>query len=151
MCLSRVHPVDEMTTAPAPEWQALRTLLLLVLFLVAGLALYATPGYLRARSRGQLVACKSNLKNLATALETWSEKHQGSYPDCLRTLVDDGYLRARPTCPGAGRDTYVYTARARGFWFYCSGNHHDRSYLAYPVPHDNYPQYDAVTGLADHP
>lgn len=43
--------------------------------------------------------CSSNLKNLATAVETWSTDHDKRYPGSLEELVPE-YIKPLPTCPG---------------------------------------------------
>jgi hypothetical protein len=50
-------------------------------------------------------ACKSNLKNIGTALEMYSSDHGGEYPPSLATLSPE-YLKRIPECPLAGQDTY---------------------------------------------
>lgn len=105
------------------------------------------PNFIKARGQGQLTACKSNQKNLATALEMWSTDHSGHYPERLSEVVPD-YLRSLPTCPSAGKDTYsqsysVGTSPDR-FQFFCQGHHH-------PSTDANYPQYTSEQGLIERP
>ncbi len=58
-------------------------------------------------------ACKSNLKNIGTALEMYSSDHGGEYPPSLATLSPE-YLKRIPECPLAGQDTARLTGtRAR--------------------------------------
>ncbi|CAN0409467.1 unnamed protein product, partial [Phaeothamnion confervicola] len=49
--------------------------------------------------------CKSNLKNLATALEFYSTDNAGRYPNSISKIVP-GYLKTLPLCPSAGTDSY---------------------------------------------
>ena len=113
----------------------------------AGLAAIASPNFTRARGRGQLTACKSNEKNIATALEMWSSDNGGRYPERLSQL-QPGYLKTVPTCPAGGADTYSgsYTKSALPdkFNFCCQGAHHAE------VP-ANYPQYQSDIGLIERP
>jgi len=53
-------------------------------------------------------ACKSNLKNIATALEMYATDNRGRYPTGLDQLLQPPtpYLKQIPTCPAAGRSTY---------------------------------------------
>ena len=44
------------------------------------LSLTILPPRVEGRSQGQLTACKSNLKNIATALEMYSTDNSGQYP-----------------------------------------------------------------------
>jgi hypothetical protein len=101
------------------------------------------PNFIHARSQGQLTACKSNEKNIATALEMWSSDNSGRYPQSLKQLTPN-YLRTIPTCPAAGRDTYTATykveAKPDHFYFFCQGHSHQ------DAPVDR-PAYDSNTGL----
>lgn len=73
--------------------------------LVIGAAILL-PNFLPAKPSGQLTACKSNLRNIATALEMYATDYSGSFPTSMDTLTPN-YLRTVPTCPAAGRDTYT--------------------------------------------
>jgi len=107
------------------------------------------PNFYRARHSGQLTACKSNLKNIGTALEMYSTDYKGRYPSSLSYLTPE-YLRTIPTCPSAGKDTYTgsYLVREKPdtYTFYCKGSHHRNIYSC-----SNYPQYDSIEGLYDYP
>ena len=46
--------------------------LMIVIAIIAILAAILVPNFIRARAQGQLTACKSNLKNIGTALEMYS-------------------------------------------------------------------------------
>jgi hypothetical protein len=99
-----------------------------------------------ARAKGQLTACKSNLKNIGTALEMWSTDYDGKYPESLSKLTPD-YLRMIPECPAANQDTYSGTYLHSGVEYFqvrCSGKHHNAAGL--PA---NFPAYNNVEGLTD--
>ena len=64
------------------------------------LAAVLVPNFIRPRSRGILTACKSNLKNLGTALELYSSDWSGRYPHDIH-LVTPNYLKTVPTCPAS--------------------------------------------------
>lgn len=117
---------------------------------VAVAAAILVPNFIRARAQGQLTACKSNEKNIATALEMYSTDNAGRYPTSTAALVEGKYLRHIPTCPGAGRDTYSETYKVASmpdvYTFHCSGENHKGA----NTPAD-YPQYNAVMGLVDRP
>lgn len=104
-----------------------------------------TRDFDRARGAGQLTACTSNLKNIGTAAEMFSTDHSGRFPTTLGELVPD-YLKAIPTCPAAGADTYSPSWRATtspdGYAFGCSGHHHAARGIA-----DNCPAYTSNEGL----
>lgn len=71
--------------------------LLIVVAIIAILAAILIPNFLRARAQSQFAASKGNLKNLATALESYFVD-RGSYPAALITLSPT-YLRAVPNDP----------------------------------------------------
>lgn len=111
--------------------------LLLILLLCAGAW---------ARSQGQTTACKSNLKNIATALEMYATDHEGRYPERLAQLIPGNYVKCIPTCPTAGYDTYSRSYRALEkpdhFALCCTGSFHAKASLA-----ANYPAYTSEEGL----
>lgn len=100
-----------------------------------------------ARSQGQLTACKSNLKNIGTALEMYSTDFGGHYPEKL-SLLTPNYLKTLPTCPKANRDTYsegyISESEPDLYAVYCAGGSHTRVGIPY-----NYPAYDGLYGLRD--
>jgi len=99
--------------------------------------------------QGKTTACKSNLKNLATALEMYATDHQGHYPDSLQTLVNQKYLKTIPSCPEARCDTYSCSyQRLQGpdqFVLCCTGAYHRK------VLQPNHPAYSAEQGLVADP
>ncbi|MBI2252054.1 MAG: prepilin-type N-terminal cleavage/methylation domain-containing protein [Armatimonadetes bacterium] len=121
--------------------------LMIVIAIIAILAAILVPNFIRARAQGQVTACKSNLKNISTALEMYSTDSKGRYPTTLGTLVSN-YLRAVPTCPSAGSDTYTagYTSvqSPDGFTVWCTGTYHSGVGSG-----ANMPQYSAVGGLIE--
>src|SRR5437667_12252241 len=71
--------------------------LLIVVASVAKLAAILIPNFLRARAQSQYAASKGNLKNLATALESYFVD-KASYPAAITDLAQgQAYLRAVPT------------------------------------------------------
>ena len=117
------------------------------------LAAILVPNFIRARSRGQLTACKSNLKNIGTAFAMYSTDYRGMYPKTL-DLLTPNYLKSIPECPSAGRVTYTMKSTAAyntaGFQDYyfirCEGKNHTAVSVA-----ENYPQYDGIQGLIERP
>jgi len=89
------------------------TLILISSVCVIGvLAAILVPNFLKARVYGQMTACESNLKNIATALEMYATDNDGAYP----LSVDDvtkpapwgsAYMKALPLCP-ACQKPYMY-------------------------------------------
>ena len=103
------------------------------------------PNFLKPKAMTQLTACKSNCKNIATALEMYACDNRGRYPvDCSLLRV---YLKTVPTCPVAGKDTYSETYQWHSmpdrFTFHCQGSHHSK------VTPENYPKYSSEMGLTD--
>lgn len=123
--------------------------LMIVIAIIAILAAILVPNFIRARAQGQFTACKSNLKNIATALEMWSTDNSGRYPTSLSQLTEgQRYLRTLPTCPAAGRDTYSEYYRSASnpdrYTVICAGNNHN----AVDAGRD-FPQYNSVAGLIE--
>ncbi len=120
-----------------------------------------TPfGEILGRPEGRVTACKSNLKNLATALEMYSTDYHGRYAPRLELLTPN-YLRTLPTCPAA-RDRmsvarvvilsppatpYGAQLSQDSFLLYCSGTNHLNTSIQTP----NFPQYDSHDGLTSGP
>ncbi len=97
----------------SPRWRHQRgfTLieLLIVVAIIGILASILIPNFLRSRIQAQVSASKGNLKNIATALETYYVDRR-AYPDdvTLSVLVTGTYIRAIPNDPCTGL-AYVYT------------------------------------------
>lgn len=97
-----------------------------------------------ARVAGQLNACKSNLKNLAIALEMWATDHDGKYPDKIEALSPD-YLIRIPTCPASTGAPYTFKEmdQPTGYELECTGDHSAAGYAP------GYPAIDGLHGLLD--
>lgn len=91
--------------------------------------------------------CRSNLKNIGTALEMYSTDSSGLYPAALSALTPN-YLKRIPTCPAAGQDTYstayVRAASADAYTVCCGGHHHASTGCP-----PNFPQYSSTHGLME--
>lgn len=100
---------------------------------------------LEYKRQGELLGCKSNLKNTGTALEMYCTDNGGLFPPALSFLTPN-YLKKIPTCPAAGSDTYSggFKSRARPdvYTVICTGSNH--SALGIPA---NHPQYRSNEGL----
>ena len=116
-----------------------------------GTAAVGVPNFARAKAQGQLTACKSNLKNIGTALEMWATDHDGKYPQSLAELTPD-YLVEIPQCAAAAADTYSATYELKKhemfgenyYEFFCKGHHHAKAGIQ-----EDYPRYDAMIGLIE--
>jgi len=81
--------------------------LLIVIAIIAILAAVLIPNFLRSRAQAQVSASKSNMRNIATALESYAADNNGTYPAALADLTPN-YMRAVPTIPGTTQSyTYV--------------------------------------------
>lgn len=99
----------------------------------------------RSREIGQRTSCRSNLKNIGTALEMYSTDNKGAYPASLSSLTPN-YLKIIPNCPAAGEQTYEQSYQVAthpdNFTLFCSGQHHEGL-------EPDHPLYNAVEGLKD--
>lgn len=107
---------------PSPAARFAGLILGLCLF---GIVLY--PNTQRYHSEGGLAGCRNNQDILRTALTDYARDHDGHYPGTLRAL-DPVYLRAMPSCPESGTDTYSPTYEvapdAQRYTLSCSAGHH---------------------------
>ncbi len=121
--------------------------LMIVIAIIAILAAILVPNFIRARAQGQVTACKSNLKNIGTALEMYSTDSSGRFPTTLTNLTPN-YLKNIPTCPSLGSNTYTagFTAASNpdSYTVVCSGSNHSGVGLS-----QNYPQYNSTQGLIE--
>lgn len=119
--------------------------LMIVIAIIAILAAILVPSYVRARAMSQLTGCKSNLKNLATALEAYSVDAEAHYPATL-SLLTPNYLKALPQCPSVSSMTYNYTVTVLpdAFTLMCEGSAHEPLGLQ-----ADYPQWDSGRGLIE--
>jgi hypothetical protein len=90
---------------------------------------------------GQLTACKSNLKNLGTAMEMYSTDHSGRYPKTLAQLTPD-YLKVIPTCPAGGVYFMKSSANPDSYRIECRTDAHKAQGIA-----GNKPFYTSEEGL----
>jgi len=88
--------------------------LLIVVAIIAILAAILIPNFLRARAQSQLSASKGNMKNTATALESYFVDNN-AYPPLLTSLVPS-YVRVIPNdaCMVAGTP-FVYAQTGTGY------------------------------------
>jgi prepilin-type N-terminal cleavage/methylation domain-containing protein len=89
--------------------------LLIVVAIIAILAAILIPNFLRARAQSQVAASKGNLKNVATALESYFVD-ASQYPQVASALTPD-YSRSLPRDPCTGTafgsaPGYTYTPNA---------------------------------------
>lgn len=128
--------------------------LMIVIAIIAILAAILVPNFIRARAQGQVTACKSNLKNIATALEMYSTDYGGRFPTNITSggVLTPNYLRTLPTCPGAGSVTYEtagYSAQSSpdAYNINCNATNHK----GVDITVAGYPQYNSASGLVERP
>jgi hypothetical protein len=139
-------PVDEESQPSAPvNFGGIvgMAFLLVLAVIIIGNMLPTRSG----RGYGQLTACKSNLKNLATALEMYNCDNNGRYPQSL-AIITPSYIKVIPTCPSAGVTTYAYyfSIKPDAYTMCCSGAWH-KSIISKP----DFPRYDSFQGLIERP
>ncbi len=116
------------------------------------------PNFLKARVSGQIAACESNIKNIATALELYAEDNKNKYPADLNILVKEKeggpYIKIIPVCPAGSGDLFVGVYRqdssvyeykisrnGNNFTIWCVNNHMPAGMGR------GYPQYSPGEGL----
>jgi prepilin-type N-terminal cleavage/methylation domain-containing protein len=86
--------------------------LMIVIAIIAILAAVLVPNFMRAREASRLTACKSNLKSLSTAMETYSNDYDGMYPGgtgggTIQQAGDNNNTTDTPTGAASFRRDYV--------------------------------------------
>lgn len=85
--------------------------LMIVIAIIAILAAVLVPNFMRAREASRYNACKSNLKNLSTAMEMYSSDFDGMYPGGTSggtiTEAGDPSIGTGPNGASAFRASYV--------------------------------------------
>jgi prepilin-type N-terminal cleavage/methylation domain-containing protein len=110
--------------------------LMIVIAIIAILAAVLVPNFMRAREASRLTACKSNLKNISTSVETYSNDYDGLYPGTTQfqdvnssgnsgvgTLAIS-YIGKTLNCPAAAK-AYRYrliSDSGAGYLIYCPAN-----------------------------
>lgn len=95
------------------------------------LATFWLKAWTEQRTRkSNLAQCKSNVRNIGTALEMYSTDNSGRYPLSLDLLVPS-YLKSLPTCPTVGHETYRSGYQSvsipDNYTVSCQSGHHRRS------------------------
>ena len=117
--------------------------LMIVIAIIAILAAILVPNFMRARASGQLTACKSNERNIGTALEMYATDNGGRYAATLAGLSPT-YMKAVPQCP-ATQVAYGFVSQSTPdtYTVYCTGtNAHQVVSVG-----TGFPQFSANTGL----
>ncbi len=124
--------------------------LLIVVAIIAILAAILIPNFLRARAQSQFAASKGNLKNLATALESYFVD-KASYPAGFNDLSQNqAYLRAVPNDPCTNQQ-YIYTTTGTPPTDYRMSITFGASNPCYPLTTGGGLNYTPGGGLQDSP
>jgi len=98
-------------------------------------------------AQGELYACESNLKNIATAIEMYATDHECMYPASLDEVVTGNYMRKLPVCPACEKP-YIYELidDGSGYIITCGGEnvHLDTGMVA----EGYFPMYTSYYGIA---
>ncbi len=145
---------SELVFQTGERWNTSRLIpILAVLGVALVLGSILVPNYLRARTRSSFMTCRSNLRNIGTAIEMYSEEHKGEIPTALGHLTPN-YLLSLPECPGAGRANYVLSVGKDApmntsgddqyYFIACQGENHTGVAIT-----GDYPAYSSVDGLIE--
>jgi type II secretory pathway pseudopilin PulG len=122
----------------------------LSVMVIGVLAAILVPNFIKAKSQGQLVACKSNMKNIATSLEMYATDNYGKYPATLNKLLEpsssgSSYLMHIPICP-ACQESYIYNSSKEpdDFLLQCGGMN---THTGAGAGEGHFPQYTPGKGL----
>ncbi len=109
--------------------------LMIVIAIIAILAAVLVPNFMRAREASRLTACKSNLKNISTSVETYSNDWDGLYPGgtgglSITEITDTGdlatlqrdYVQKPTKCPTAKDYYYFAQTQSVKYWIYCAAS-----------------------------
>lgn len=105
--------------------------LLIVIALIGVLVAILLPNYNRSRARAKLSACKQNLRNLATALESYAAENNGLYPERLAELTEGAspHIQQLPSCEECGDTSsyvngYQHSNETHTYTVICKGHYH---------------------------
>jgi prepilin-type N-terminal cleavage/methylation domain-containing protein len=119
--------------------------LMIVIAIIAILSSILLPNFVRARSEGRLTGCKTNLRNIATSLETYATDNKHRYPTALSVLTPQ-FIQSLPTCPSAGTNMpyingFTSSETPDVYTLWCNGSYHGELNLQ-----DNFPQFEPMSG-----
>ncbi len=125
--------------------------MMIVIAILALLMAFIIPAYAKSRFQASLSACKQNVRNIATALETYAAAHDGKFPDDLRAITQGTHpcIGSIPICPVAGTPfTYIggyeKSVNPDSYTIKCAGSYH----TDYGMPSDR-PLYSPSVGLVE--
>ena len=96
-----------------------------------------SPNWMRGRSSGSVIGCRTNLRMLGKALDHYAHDHAGQFPDHLSDL-HPSYIQTFPDCPSAGSGTYGAGYKVSGdhlhYSLACHGENHKEAGLPAEQP-----------------
>ena len=95
--------------------------LMVVVLIIGILVAIAVPVYFAATNGAKLNTCKTNLRTIDGAVQTYASQNNGALPANVAALVTGGYLKAAPTCPVTS-PAGTYSLDANGYAV-CSNGH----------------------------
>lgn len=123
------------------------------MLLIASTIMIALIPGTRTSPRSELVACKSNLKNIGIALELYATDYNGTYPAKLDVLTPN-YLKSIPQCPRYFQPSYHLSVgvtspgkserKKHYFLVSCSGSNHLNL-----LNESDYPKFHSELGLVE--
>jgi len=100
------------------------TITIAIIALLAGILL---PNLVRSSAQSRLSSCKTNLRNVATAIEMYALDSGAQPPATLARILPD-YLSAIPRCPATDHDTYsggyTWVNLPMAYTISCQGENH---------------------------
>ena len=119
--------------------------LMIVIAIIAILSSILLPNFVRARSEGRLTGCKTNLRNIATALEAYATDNKHRYPPAV-TALTPAFIQTIPTCPSSGSNNcyingFTSSSDPDNYSVWCNGSFHGELNLR-----DNFPQFEPGSG-----
>jgi len=91
-------------SSQAPAYR--RVEIIIVLLVIAGLAAYSVPKFLRSRAGSKEGECRQNIVKIESAMDEYQLAYEESIPFAMESLYGDGMVRepeARPVCPLGGQ------------------------------------------------
>lgn len=117
----------------------------IILVLCAVCFFFLFPNFMRARRDAWFMQCRTHLKEIGTALDSYSKAHGDRYPTSLSELTPQ-YLQSLPHCPADDRSSYGYlhSTHPEIYTVYCQGSLHTT------ITQPDCPRYDSINGLYEH-
>lgn len=98
--------------------------LMVVVLIIGILVAIAIPLYTKSQANAQINACKANLRTIDGAIAQYlADNPNATSIDLDNNLVNEGYLKAKPTCPAGGTYSVEKETTSGRFYAKCSKGH----------------------------